>query len=382
MNDTELMRRALGLGRRARHGSPPNPWVGAVVVADGGVVGEGWTQPLGGPHAEVVALGEAGERAKGATMYVTLEPCSHHGRTPPCVDAIVAAGIRRVVASIVDPDPRVAGRGFLALRRAGVAVEVGVESTRSVQELIPYLVQRRLGRPWVRAKVAMTLDGRVADRTGASQWITSPAARDRGHELRAESQAVVVGAETMEADHPLLTARPGGGEASTQPERWVFAHRSLSYCTPGVQVSSAAPQEFLDDLGSRGVLSVLIEGGPTLQGSFFAEGLVDEVYVYLAPMIFGDDEAKAAFHLPVGRLLVDPMQLIPMGMQSVGADIELCLWSERANAVAAALNAELSHEAAATVDQSGDPAPEGASVLPQRSSIGECSTHTSSPDEA
>ncbi|WP_298209287.1 bifunctional diaminohydroxyphosphoribosylaminopyrimidine deaminase/5-amino-6-(5-phosphoribosylamino)uracil reductase RibD [Ferrimicrobium sp.] len=351
MNDTDLMRHALALGRRARHGSPPNPWVGAVIVADGAVVGEGWTQPLGGPHAEVVALGEAGERAKGATMYVTLEPCSHHGRTPPCVDAIVAAGIRRVVASIVDPDPRVAGRGFLALRRAGVEVEVGVESTEGVQELIPYLVQRRMRRPWVRAKVAMTLDGRVADRRGASQWITSPAARDRGHQLRAESQAIVVGAETMEADHPLLTARPGGVETTTQPERWVFARRSLSYCTPGVQVTAAAPQEFLDDLGSRGVLSVLIEGGPMLQGSFFAEGLVDEVYVYLAPMVFGDDEAKPAFHLPVGRLLVDPMQLILMGMQSVGSDIELRLWSERAGQVAQVLDTDLRRESVSGADQ-------------------------------
>ena len=343
MTDQELMGRALALSRHARQSAPPNPWVGAVIVADGVVVGEGWTQPLGGPHAEVVALRAAGDLARGATMFVTLEPCAHHGRTPPCVDAIVAAGVTRVVASILDPDPRVGGRGFAALKDAGVQVEVGMESDRTVQELIAYLTQRRTGRPWVRAKVAMTLDAKVADSQGGSQWITSTEARDRGHLLRAQSQAIVVGSKTMEADHPLLTARPGGVMATLQPQRWVFAHRELSYCTPGVQVTSESPQAFLDRMGGAGVLGVLIEGGPTLLTSFVDSDLVDELFVYLAPMVFGDDGAKAAFRLPAGRLLVDPLRLNLIEAQKVGTDIELCLWSNKATTLASLFATELDH---------------------------------------
>lgn len=343
MNESELMRRALALSRNARHGAPPNPWVGAVVVANDVVVGEGWTQPFGGPHAEVVALQAAGELARGSTMYVTLEPCAHHGKTPPCVDSIVAAGVARVVASILDPDPRVGGRGFEELERAGVLVEVGLESERTVDELIAYLSQRRTGRPWVRAKVAMTLDAKVADRDGGSQWITSIEARERGHLLRAQSQAVVVGSRTMEIDRPLLTARPGGVTAVTQPQRWVFAHRELSYCTPGVDVTSESPQAFLERMGRAGVLGVLIEGGPTLLASFVDLDLVDELYVYISPTVFGDDDAKPAFRLPTGRLLVDPLRFDLKETQAVGPDIEVRLWSERATTLASHLSVEVSY---------------------------------------
>lgn len=331
MTDDALMERAVALSRRARFSAPPNPWVGAVIVDAGGVVGQGWTQPLGGPHAEVVALREAGERAHGATMYVTLEPCAHHGRTPPCVEAIEAAGIGRVVVAIQDPDERVAGRGFLALRQAGIALDVGIGAEAVVDELLPYLYQRRSHRPWVLAKVAMTLDAKVADGLGVSQWITSAPARERGHELRARVGAIAVGANTMEVDHPQLTARPKDvGASFPQPERWVFARRPLSFCTPGVKITKETPEDFLDRLGAEGVLELLVEGGPTLLGSFLDHELVDELFVYVAPIIFGDQQASDAFRLTPPALLGDPGRFVHRGAENIGDDVELRLRSRRA----------------------------------------------------
>ena len=184
--DAELMRRALALAETARRRTPPNPWVGAVLVADGTVVGEGATQPPGGPHAEIGALRAAGDRARGATAYVTLEPCSHHGRTPPCVDALVEAGVARVVVALQDPDHHVAGQGIASLREHGITVDVGIEAETAARLLAPYLVHRALGRSFVVLKTATSLDGRSAARDGSSRWITGPSARADVHELRAD----------------------------------------------------------------------------------------------------------------------------------------------------------------------------------------------------
>ena len=220
------MAEAVALGQRVRTETSPNPWVGAVVVPAGDQpAAEGATRPPGGPHAEVVALDLAGASARGATVYVTLEPCSHYGRTPPCTDALIAAGVRRVVVGIVDPDPLVSGRGLARLRDAGIEVEVGVLAAEVEASLRPYLAHRRRGRPWVVLKLAATLDGRIAAPDRSSRWITGPAARRDVHQLRAESDAILVGAGTVRADDPALTVRdvpgprPPAGRLGIPPGR-------------------------------------------------------------------------------------------------------------------------------------------------------------------
>src|SRR6478752_9858422 len=214
--DADYMARALELAARGRGAVEPNPLVGAVVVRDGAVVGQGWHEQFGQAHAEVNALRQAGDRARGATLYVTLEPCCHFGKTPPCTEAVVRAGVRRVVAAMLDPFPQVAGQGASRLREAGVVVEVGVGEAAARRLNAPYLKSLRTGRPWVHAKWAMTLDGKIATRTGESKWITGEAARARAHELRGRMDAVIVGKGTLLADDPLLTARPPGPRTATR----------------------------------------------------------------------------------------------------------------------------------------------------------------------
>ena len=221
MNDVEHMRRALAQAATVRSTTAPNPWVGSVVVppdsaADAGTVFAGATAPPGGPHAEVAALAAAGEGARGATLYVTLEPCAHHGRTPPCTDAIIAAGVARVVVGIEDPDEQVAGRGIAALRAAGIDVTVGVASEEVAEQLAPYRKHRTTGQPWVVLKMAASLDGRTAAPDGTSRWITGEAARRDVHRLRARSDAVLVGAGTVRADDPELTVRLDDGTVDGQ----------------------------------------------------------------------------------------------------------------------------------------------------------------------
>lgn len=284
------MRRAIALAATARAVAPPNPWVGAVVLAGGGY--EGATCPPGGPHAEVVALAAAGDAARGATLVCTLEPCSFHGRTPPCVDAIVAAGVRRVVAAMADPDPRVGGRGFAALRDAGVEVEVGLLAAEVEDQLAPYVKHRRTGRPWVVLKLAVTLDGRTAAPDGSSRWITGAEARADGHRLRAESGAVVVGAGTLRADDPDLRVRAAGGTPApgAQPLRVVLGSAPPgARAQPVVELSGDAGA-VLDDLGARGVLQVLVEGGSVVAGEFHRAGVVDRYVIYVAPGFLGGDD--------------------------------------------------------------------------------------------
>lgn len=283
--DERAMAEAIEHAWTARLRTAPNPWVGAVIVsAQGHTVGAGATQPPGGAHAEVEAIRAAGAAVRGATLYTTLEPCSHHGRTGPCAEAIIAAGITRVVVGLEDPDPNVAGRGVQMLRAAGIEVAVGVCADAVAEQLAPYLHHRRTGRPFVVAKVAMTLDGGTAAPDGTSQWITGPEARADGHRLRAESGAIVVGAGTVRADDPSLTVRHVCGP---DPVRVVLgAAPAGAKVHPCVEWAGGLGA-LLDELGQQGVLQVLVEGGATVLRSFHEQDLVDRYVAYVAPALFG-----------------------------------------------------------------------------------------------
>ena len=276
--------RALELAERGRGTTHPNPVVGAVVVDGGEVVGEGWHKQAGGPHAEVVALGAAGGRARGATLYVTLEPCAHHGRTPPCVDAILAAGIARVVAGTPDPNPKTDGRGFARLREGGVEVELleGAEAASARRQNETWRTWISARRPFVTYKAAVTLDGRVV--LPESRWVTGEESRRRVHELRAASDAVAVGMGTVRADSPHLDARDVGAER--QPRRLAFGRGPLPESSELELVSGSIAEE-LARLAGEGVQSLLLEGGPTLATSFLREGLVDKLLLFVAPTLAG-----------------------------------------------------------------------------------------------
>jgi diaminohydroxyphosphoribosylaminopyrimidine deaminase/5-amino-6-(5-phosphoribosylamino)uracil reductase len=274
----------------------PRPWVGAVVVSADGRVFEGATQGRTGPHAEVVALAAAGVAAAGATLYVTLEPCSHHGVTPPCADAVIEAGIERCVIALEDPDEKVAGAGVERLRRAGIEVHVGCGAEAAEAQLRPYLVHRRTGRPLVVLKLAATLDGRTAAPDGSSQWITGEQARYDAHRLRADSDAVLVGAGTVRADDPSLTVRLPAGEADgIEPRRLVLGTAAADARIQPVEELSGDLGDILDTLGTQGVLQLLVEGGASVAHAFHAAGLVDHYVLYLAPALFGGDDALALF---------------------------------------------------------------------------------------
>jgi diaminohydroxyphosphoribosylaminopyrimidine deaminase/5-amino-6-(5-phosphoribosylamino)uracil reductase len=316
-----VMRRAIALAARGRGSVEPNPMVGAVVLdAAGQVAGEGWHEQFGGPHAEVHALAAAGDRARGGTIVVTLEPCCHHGKTPPCSDAVVRAGVRRVVAAMSDPFPKVAGGGLAQLRQAGVEVEVGLCEADARRLNAPYLKLLRTGRPWVHLKWAMTLDGKIATHTGDSQWISGPESRRRVHELRGLVDAVLVGRGTVAADDPLLTARPAGRRAPTRvvlsasgrlPDRCQL--RGTAREVP-VLVLTAAGNEgnlagwaadgaevlalpggdhglpvdaVLAELGRRRMTHVLVEGGAGVHGAFLDARAADELHVFVAPILVG-----------------------------------------------------------------------------------------------
>jgi diaminohydroxyphosphoribosylaminopyrimidine deaminase/5-amino-6-(5-phosphoribosylamino)uracil reductase len=275
----------------------PNPWVGCVVVAADGVeTFEGATTPPGGAHAEVVALeaAVAGGSARSATLYSTLEPCVHHGRTAPCTDAIIEAGVARVVVGVPDPDARVSGRGIAALQAAGIEVTVGVGAAAVAEQLAPYLKHRRTGRPWVVLKLAATLDGRTAAPDGSSRWITGEAARADAHRLRADSDAVLVGAATVRADDPELTARLEP-EPVRQPLRVVLGQAPAgARIRPAIELSGDLGG-VLDELGGRGVIQVLVEGGAGVAHQFHQAGLVDRYVLYLAPAFLGGDDGRPVF---------------------------------------------------------------------------------------
>jgi diaminohydroxyphosphoribosylaminopyrimidine deaminase / 5-amino-6-(5-phosphoribosylamino)uracil reductase len=275
------LQRALELAERGRDTTYPNPVVGAVLVRDGAIVGEGWHERRGGPHAEVIAIADAGEDARGATLYVTMEPCSHHGTTPPCVDAVVAAGLVKVVAGSLDPHPRHGG-GLEQLRAAGVETELA-DSFPARRQNEAWRTWAALGRPFVTYKVAVTVDGRVT--VPGSRWVTGEASRRYVHELRAASDAVAVGMGTVRADNPRLDARDV--DAPRQPRRVVFGRGPLPEGSE-LELLSGTLEEELASLGRDGAQSLLLEGGPTLATSFLEADLVDKLLVFVAPVVGGE----------------------------------------------------------------------------------------------
>jgi diaminohydroxyphosphoribosylaminopyrimidine deaminase/5-amino-6-(5-phosphoribosylamino)uracil reductase len=358
--DGAFMDRALARGETARRRTAPNPWVGAVVVRAGEVVGHGATQAPGGAHAEIEALREAGGRARGATVYTTLEPCAHHGRTGPCVVALAESGITRVVVALEDPDPQVAGRGIAQLRDLGVTVDVGIGAAAAARSLAPYLVHRRLGRAFTVVKTAMSLDGRVAARDGSSQWITGAASRADAHRLRADSQAIVIGAGTALADRPRLTVRDADGPVHAQPLRvlldatgrvpaegplfdpelaptlvvtteavpddapraWLAAGAkvlTVPAAATGAGVDLAATLEVLAGLG---VLQALVEGGAALSGSLLDDGLADRLVTYVAPTVLGRDGLPALDLAGPDRIADAPRWRL-VDVARVGTDVRL-----------------------------------------------------------
>jgi diaminohydroxyphosphoribosylaminopyrimidine deaminase/5-amino-6-(5-phosphoribosylamino)uracil reductase len=334
MNDVEHMRRALAQAATVRSTTAPNPWVGSVVVPqeqglDAGTVFAGATAPPGGAHAEVTALAAAGESARGATLYVTLEPCAHHGRTPPCTDAIIAAGVARVVVGIEDPDKQVAGRGIDALRAAGIDVTVGVAAEEVAEQLAPYCKHRTTGQPWVVLKMAASLDGRTAAPDGTSRWITGEAARRDVHRLRAQSDAVLVGAGTVRTDDPALTVRldqgddEKGGQEPQQPLRVVLGRAPAdARVRPALELGGDLG-DVLTELGRRGVLQLLVEGGASVAHDFHVAGLVDRYVLYLAPVLFGGDDGRPIFAGPGAGTIGDVWKGRIVSIEQLGEDLRV-----------------------------------------------------------
>ena len=302
--------RALELAERGRGKTGDHPLVGAVVVRDGEVVGEGWYEYEGVRHAEVIALEQAGDAARGAILYVTLEPCSHQGRTPPCADAVVAAGLSRVVVGARDPNPVVDGRGIERIRAAGIEVEV-LDDLTARRQNEAWRVWKPSGRPFVTYKAAITLDGRVS--VPGSRWVSGEESRRRVHELRAASDAVAVGMGTVRADAPRLDARDV--EAATQPRRLAFGRGPLPEGSE-LELRSGPLESELRALAGDGVQSLLLEGGPTLATAFLAAGFVDKLLLFVAPVLAGDGP----------RFLGDleaPLELLHLRAEPSGDDVQL-----------------------------------------------------------
>lgn len=318
--DRAHMAAAIAAGESVRTATSPNPWVGCVVVTPSGASFPGATRPPGGAHAEVVALAAAGDAALGSTAYVTLEPCAHEGRTPPCADALVRAGVRRVVVGVLDPDRRVDGRGVARLRDAGIEVDVGVRSAEVERSLAPYLTHRRTGRPLVVLKLAMTLDGRIAAPDGDSRWITGPAARADAHRLRAESDAVLVGAGTVRHDDPALTVRDVPGR---DPLRVVLGDPGPSARAQPALSLRGELDDVLDELGRRHVLQLLVEGGAHVARSFHAARLVDRYVLYVAPALFGGDDALGLFAGPGAATMAELARGSFVSVERLGPDLRL-----------------------------------------------------------
>lgn len=330
-DDVEAMRRAMSLAGSVRGETAPNPWVGAVLVSRDTPTPEwfeGATAPPGGPHAEVSALRAAGERAAGGTLYTTLEPCFHDGRTPPCVDAVISSGVGRVVVGIVDPDPNVSGRGVKALENAGIQVDVGVLSEEITAQLMPYLKHRQTGRPWVVLKLAASLDGRIAAPDGSSRWITGEEARADSHSLRAESGAVLVGAGTVRSDDPELTVRLDEDEGDTGKTRRQPLRVVLGSAPPEARIQPAVElsgdlETVLAELGGLGVLQLLVEGGAHVAHAFHSRGLVDKYVIYFAPVLFGGDEAVPMFAGPGARTMAEVWRGEVLSVSQLGADLKV-----------------------------------------------------------
>jgi diaminohydroxyphosphoribosylaminopyrimidine deaminase/5-amino-6-(5-phosphoribosylamino)uracil reductase len=354
--DAEFMAHAIRLAERGLYTTDPNPRVGCVIAKDGRMVGAGWHRKAGGPHAEVEALRAAGGEARGATAYVSLEPCCHYGKTPPCTEALLDAGIRRVVAAMRDPNPQVAGKGLSRLAEAGLETACGLLEN-SAAALNPGFCKRmKTGRPWVRSKLAMSLDGRTAMASGESRWITGEDARRDVHRLRARSSAILTGIETVIRDDPALTARLDFPEDVLQPVRVILDSRlrippAARVCSgpghalvlttlgdtgwirarpgaPEVETLPAGADGRLDlaavfaRLGQRGFNEIMVEAGPVLNGALLRANLVDEWIVYLAPVVMGD-QARGLFHLPDLQRMADRFEMSLADVRQVGRDVRL-----------------------------------------------------------
>lgn len=362
LNDNELMRLALSLAGRGQGSTMPNPSVGCVLYRPdlgpaGRIVGRGWTQPGGRPHAETEALGRAGELARGAIAYVTLEPCAHHGDTPPCAEALVGAGVGRVMISVLDPDPRVNGGGVNILERAGIEVVTGVLADEGASSLAGYLMRVNHGRPLVTFKTATSLDGKIALHNGQSRWITGELSRNRAHLMRAQHDGVMVGVGTIAADDPDLTCRLPGLEARS-PVRivadghlrspltsklvatageiptWIIAmesaakDRKRAFADLGVEVLEVGPddngnpdqRQALKLMADRGLQSILLEGGGRLAAALLLEKCVDRVAWFRAPMIIGGDGIPAAAGLGLDDL-AGAHNFRRLGVETLGDDI-------------------------------------------------------------
>lgn len=352
-DDYRLMARALQLAELGLWTTSPNPRVGCVLLRDGEIVGEGWHEKAGEPHAEVHALKVAGERARGATAYVTLEPCSHYGRTPPCAEALIAAGVSRVVAAMTDPNPLVAGKGLSMLQAAGIDAASGVLENEARELNIGFVSRMTRGRPWLRLKAAASLDGKTALNNGVSQWITGPAARRDGHRWRARACAILTGFGTVRDDDPSLTVREV--ETTRQPLRVIVDSRletpPAAKILHGGKVLIAAavdnPEKaeilrstgaeivflpnsqgkvdlpgLMHELGRRGINEIHAEAGCKLNGSLLRAGLVDEFLFYFAPCLIGDD-ANGLFGLPALTTLAGKQTLQVRDVRQIGPDIRL-----------------------------------------------------------
>jgi len=357
VSDRYWMAQALALAALGEGTTRPNPLVGCVVVKDGTVVGRGFHRAAGEPHAEALALAEAGARARAATLYVNLEPCAHHGRTAPCAEAIVRAGVHRVVAAVTDPNPLVNGRGLLALRSAGIAVAEGVLACEARALNAPFLSTHERGRPWVTLKAAQSLDGRIAAAGGSSTWVTGEASRRYAHRLRFRHDAVLVGAGTVRRDDPRLTVRLPGVDAARRrvvlaprlaldPRARVFAREDDSAPRTRVYVGTACAAAEVDrfrdaaevvpvaegaegldlaavlaDLGRAGVQAVLVEGGGKTSGAFLRAGLVDELVVFIAARLFGAGDATPVVDLPAVSDPAQAWRVAPAAYFPLGGDL-------------------------------------------------------------
>ena len=321
-NDERMMRLAVDTACTARLRSRPNPWVGAVVVTQNGEVFTGATLEPGNAHAEIVALNAAAHHAQDSTLFSTLEPCNHTGRTGPCTQAIIDAGVSRVVVGTLDPDSKVSGSGVQQLRDAGLTVEVGVLEQEVKQQLAAYLHHRATGRPFVVLKMASTIDGRIAAADGSSKWITGETARKRVHQLRAESDAIVVGAGTVRADDPSLTVRDADGPS---PRRIVLGTIDASAKVhPCTQWTGTLP-DLLDTLGKEGVVQLLVEGGARVAASFHRERLINQYIMHIAPVIAGGDDAAGVFAGPAASTMADMWRGRIVSTTNLDGDIEIIL---------------------------------------------------------
>jgi diaminohydroxyphosphoribosylaminopyrimidine deaminase/5-amino-6-(5-phosphoribosylamino)uracil reductase len=343
--DERFMRRALSLAERGRGTTRPNPMVGCVIVRGGKVIAEGWHERPGEDHGELAALRKLGFKARGATVYVTLEPCDHTGRTGPCSRALISAGVRRVVYAMRDPNPQVDGRGDRRLRKAGIAVTSGLLADEAAELNRAFVKWVTTGRPWVTLKAAISLDGRIATRSGDSKWITGEKARREAHRLRAQHDAILVGAGTIHADDPQLTVR---GVRGTDPRRVILDGRlgvaATARAVPGALVVTRAVggdalvaagaevvvlpgrdgrvdlEALLDELGRRELTSVLVEGGGEVHGAFLRAGLVDAVELFVAPKIIGGD-GVSLFAAPGAATMTDTWSVQVEATQHLGDDL-------------------------------------------------------------